>query len=82
MMDLVLPGRDTEGPEDYEAQHALRTLAEAETIKDSDDEKLLKRIGEEVEYNIEILTRVQNLIGSLRSEPGSIEDRLKSIRGV
>jgi hypothetical protein len=66
-MDLILPGRDM-GPEDFEAQAALRTLLEADKLKHCGDEELLSRVAEQIEHNVDTLNRVAALVESLRGE--------------
>jgi hypothetical protein len=67
MMDLMLPGRDS-GPDDYEAQSALRTLLEAEKLQTSGDDDLFARICEQIEHNQDLLTRVYTLVEGLKGQ--------------
>ena len=66
-MDLVLPGRNPEEPDDYEAQCALRTLLEAESIQYSGNEDLLSRIQKEIEKSKTCLGRVEALVADVLS---------------
>jgi hypothetical protein len=72
MMDLLLPGRDSD-PEDYEAQSALRTLLESEKIQHCEDDDLLGRIAEQIKYNQDMLARVSGIIEGLKSDDGDEE---------
>lgn len=67
MMDLFLPGRDSDS-EDYEAQCALRTLLESDKIKNSGDDELLSRVSEQIKYNMSMLERVAGLVDGLMAD--------------
>lgn len=79
-MDIALmtPGRGEDC--DYEAQSALRTLLEAESLQASGDESLFERIRKQVRYNKECLQKVDELLGQLIDDEEDPADFLSRIR--
>lgn len=63
MIDLFLPGRDSE-PEDYQARDSLRTLIEAHRILTSGDEDLFDRMRDLISYNQDCLEEIEAKLDS------------------
>lgn len=71
-MELILPGREPE--EDYEAQNALRTLIEAEKIKEKSG-GLRERILDQIQCDVDVLQRVAKLVEEMdEEEPDNSSD--------
>lgn len=80
-MMMNMPGRDYEEDEEYgsfEAKAALRTLFEAEEIKMSDDDFLVK-ITEELETKRTILDRISGILCDV-TPPPSMKAFVKRLR--